>query len=172
MSRNKVVNDYLLARRRASSVANTLLGGGFSGFSGFSGFGGFGGSSGSGGSGSGLVVISRNSSSLMFRSLSSLSRFTKAAKYVLILLVAFTLAWMPWIVLLCRDILLHGTGYWEDELRRYGCFVPLPQEGSTMRYPLSGWGRWGLPKSKTHFWACHTARDMCAHIVMIGSRWL
>eukprot|EP00095_Tigriopus_kingsejongensis_P001295 maker-scaffold1142_size59991-snap-gene-0.15 protein:Tk01295 transcript:maker-scaffold1142_size59991-snap-gene-0.15-mRNA-1 annotation:"beta-3 adrenergic receptor isoform x1" len=57
----------------------------------------------------------------VLRTMASVSRFTRAAKYVLILLITFTLAWLPWIIITYDDILLHATGRWEQILDQLHC---------------------------------------------------
>lgn len=69
----------------------------------------------------GNLAAKKVRSTTLIRALSSLSKFTKAAKYVLILVLVFTLAWLPWIIIMYVDLVLHGTGKWENFLESIEC---------------------------------------------------
>ena len=70
--------------------------------------------------------IRRRSVSII-RTLSVMTRFTRAAKYVVILLLTFTLAWLPWLILLSYDIILHATSRWKNSLEVQNCLEELPR---------------------------------------------
>ena len=69
-------------------------------------------------------------SSSVVRAISSLSKFTRAAKYVLILLLIFTLAWLPWIVLQYNDLILHNSGRWESYIRENCRIAEMPKDST------------------------------------------
>ncbi|XP_059080318.1 uncharacterized protein LOC131878384 [Tigriopus californicus] len=73
----------------------------------------------------GILAANKVRSTTLIRALSSLSKFTKAAKYVLILVLVFTLAWLPWIIIMYVDLVLHGTGKWETFLEDIECSEQL-----------------------------------------------
>eukprot|EP00094_Tigriopus_californicus_P001941 TCALIF_01869-PA protein Name:"Protein of unknown function" AED:0.37 eAED:0.37 QI:49/0.25/0/0.4/0.75/0.8/5/0/378 len=56
----------------------------------------------------GILAANKVRSTTLIRALSSLSKFTKAAKYVLILVLVFTLAWLPWIIIMLQICIFHA----------------------------------------------------------------
>lgn len=51
------------------------------------------------------------------KTLAKVQVFAQAAKYVVVILVAFTLCWLPWIVTYFGDILLHVTDCYSYQIR-------------------------------------------------------
>ena len=72
-----------------------------------------------GGPGSG--DIDRRSTITAIHSLAIITRFIRAAKYVLILLIVCTMAWLAWIVILYDDIFALLTGSWNETLAKNNC---------------------------------------------------
>lgn len=65
----------------------------------------------------------------------AISRFTHAAKYVLILLLALSAAWLPLFILLCRDAFLHYT--WLPEIRdNKKCWMEITNPTLSFRWFL------------------------------------
>ena len=63
-----------------------------------------------------ITMVSRrdkikNQKSIVYDNLHRLSRYIKASKYVLVILLLFTICWLPWMLAYTTDIIYHYTNY-------------------------------------------------------------